>query len=545
MSKITFNPSVMTAALYKKKLTIANPQLHNCSLLSQDDLLPETCWAKLTKKYQDLISVSHKNRYSLLFFRSQKAVREEKQRQYLGPYSTVIHPISLFRAWYDIYVFFLYTIAVVNKPIEGAFVGHRMYNRNPWYRYGSFLIDILCYIDIVVTFSCGYINSEPRMIELNPGKIAKHYIFGPFFIFDLLSSVPKSILCYSHGFIKNRTACVIVDMCCMLKIFRTASIIAISNKILLYFGCRLSAFISIIRATIISWIIIHFSACILYLVPKLMRQKRFKGNFWENYIRYFFKSSAFMLSVRLNQKEIEPKLPEEYILAIIFYIVGKMVVATIWVVLISFLLNARSATIEYRGQMNQLAEFLKQRQIPPLLASRVEQYYNFKFKNVHFKEHNINKLLSKRLKQEVRLVVYQDLVTTIPLLSLLTMEEFKNIQSHLEHEIVTPNTVVFYVGTEANYLHFLSSGTVAVYSYSGRELYHLKDGAYFGEISLIMKCKRAVTVMTIEFCEMIKLNRRCFEQYLMKNKSIAKHLNYWAAIKIQDLTIVGKDFETN
>lgn len=298
---------------------------------------------------------------------------------------------------------------------------------------------------------------------------------------------------------------------------------------------------TVLRVTIISLIVVHYAACILYIVPKIIRDKRHQNATVPTYVRYFFKSSAYILSIRLNG--IEPQFPEEYIMAISLYIIGKMLVAATWVIVISVIMDSKSSAMNYQAEINQLEAYLDHRRIPSKLSNKIKQFYMFKFKKNLFKESNIENLLSNRLKKEISLVINHSLLCTIPLLSLLTFDEFVKIQAHFKNEILTPHTIVFHSGDEAHYLYFLASGTVAVYTHSGKELYHLQDGAYFGEISLLLRNKRQVTVQTVEFCEVIKLHRKSFERYLMKNKHIANHLKYWAHIKFQDFTDIEKKFK--
>lgn len=524
----------------RKLVDVESIRTHICTLPVDRQDARGNLWTKLKRKYQSLILISLSNRYSLSFFRSKNAVEFERQRQ-LKKYHTTIHPFSKFRVWYDFYLFFLYTFVVINSPTEGAFIDHRSYNTDV-YKYFCLITDFLCLHDMLINFRSGYIIKTLRVIELAPKKIARRYLFGPFFVFDLLSSIPKSML-HSSSLNSSSFVFIILDVCCMLKIVRIVTIVEITERIVIYKGFRMNTLMVMIRATFIACIAIHYFACVHYILPRIIQKKFFQGSFMTNYVHCFFRSSAYMLNVRLDTKKFEPQYPEEYVLAIISYIAGKMVVAAIWIILVSFILDSRSAAINYRATMNQVEAYLSNRQVPLEVCTKINQYYNFKYKNVHFKEENINMLLSARLKKEIQLCSHRSLLERIPLLSLLTIEEFKKIQSHFEYEILGPNATVFHSGSVARHMYFLVSGTVAVYTHSGKEVYHLKDGAYFGEISLLLVNKRQVTVVTLEFCELIKLGRECFKRYMLKNTQIARHMLYWAEFKFQDISLAEQKYK--
>lgn len=525
--------------LQRRYTTTAHQTGHQCMLVRHSSYEEERGKGAILKnKFFASFLISLKNQCSFLFFRSRKAVRLEKEKQISQGLYYIIHPFSTFRANYDFYVFILYIITVIHKPIEGAFYNRRFYNESPWMRYICSLFDLLSFIDIIINFFSGYVVYDKRVVELELKKIARHYALGPFFVCDLLSCVPKSVLYLFPFFTRFQVCFLTISICCMLKIVRISSIVDKSNKIITYKGYRLSTFISMLRATLITYIIIHFSACILYFIPRHVRNLVYKGSLPANYVFFFFKSSAYLLSIRLDMEQIEPKFPEEYVLAIIFYIVGKIVVAAVWISLVSIMEDSRSAAINYRAKMNQVEEYLKQKEIPLELRIKIDHFLKFKFKGALFKEKNVERLLSNRLRKETKLANYQQLLSNIPLLSMFSHEEFAKIQSHFDYEILSPNNTIFHSGDEALHFFFLLSGTVAVYTHSGKEMVHLSDGAYFGEIALIKNIRRQATVVTLEFCEVLKLDRKSFKKYMMNNQKVASQMNNWAQIRFQDIVQV-------
>lgn len=90
----------------------------------------------------------------------------------------------------------------------------------------------------------------------------------------------------------------------------------------------------------------------------------------------------------------------------------------------------------------------------------------------------------------------------------------------LKEETFLPNDIIMKAGMIGDCMFFLARGTVAVFAVYGKEICHLEDGSYFGEVSLLMKDrKRVATVIALEICEIYKLDRKHFAHVFAKNPS--------------------------
>ncbi len=68
---------------------------------------------------------------------------------------------------------------------------------------------------------------------------------------------------------------------------------------------------------------------------------------------------------------------------------------------------------------------------------------------------------------------------------------------------------------------------------NGKELNHLHDGDYFGEIAMITNCmKRLTTVTAIEFCDLYILEEEDFYKYIQPNELIMGRLTEAATIRM-------------
>lgn len=73
-----------------------------------------------------------------------------------------------------------------------------------------------------------------------------------------------------------------------------------------------------------------------------------------------------------------------------------------------------------------------------------------------------------------------------------------------------PNDVIFIAGMPANTLYFIVSGTVAIYTTKGRELFHIHDGEHFGEMELILtyiKQETLCSCVAVDITECLRINK--------------------------------------
>ncbi|KAJ8967626.1 hypothetical protein NQ314_002745 [Rhamnusium bicolor] len=513
---------------------------HICELKSEKEMGRSSKTKSCFKNLQRLITISAENPHRVRCFRSDVSVREEQQR-HLNTNYHIIHPFSKFRAWYDAWLIILYTSVLITKPMDAGFFGDK-YRHMIYYKAYTIFFDILSWIDIGVIFLTGFVIDQSRTVELRPSKIAKNYVSSIFFICDVLSSLPICALYYDYTTIPqdNPWVCGLVSIFSMFKIIRLFSLIACIHRVARYFEIKATGALFQCDSFIISALIVHWMACFQFLVPRLtrayfssepernLRQWMLDNGFLNatmgsRYSHGIFRSSAYILGIRFQSHNT--MLPEDYVVAIFTYIIGKVWIGFMWIVLAMSILNSRSMETKFMEMINQVDEYMRQRQFPLNLKDRISQYYAFKYQRVYCKEKSIRDLLTDNIKTDINIHACKSLLANVALFSELTHLEVSQIVRYLIPEIYLPNDIIIQCGTHGDSMYFLSSGTVAVYTRSGKEICHMQDGAYFGEISLILKGEtRTATVRAIEETQVYRLNRKDFEKTLLKNKEVLKKI---------------------
>ncbi|XP_044758489.1 potassium/sodium hyperpolarization-activated cyclic nucleotide-gated channel 2-like isoform X2 [Coccinella septempunctata] len=423
----------------------------------------------------------------------------------------------------------------------------------------------------------GLMNEKRRQVEskyhymIHPFSDIKNYIFGPYFFCDVISCLPTDI----YGYMRPESSvayCMhylrlfkLVRLKTFLKCFDRISVFIRWNKI----------FLVIIRYCLIVGIIVHWVACLNFFLPQLRvlmsgTQHKYSWTHVINrrppmvkYLVCLFRTAGLVLAALSSQPDNFPGLvnqfdgkrdnplpeeietlvqtsefmeeaifngpTEEILLDFFNIIIGKIFTSAFAVIIISRIFERYTLETKYQAIMNQLNEFMKNKKLPLAMRDRLVQYYEHRYQKKYFKEEVITAILSENLRKEVNINVCRQLVNVVNIFSELPPNILSDVLGHLKAEVYLPNDIIIKAGTVGDCMYFLASGTVSVYTPSGREVCHLQDGAYFGEIALILKnTKRTTDIIAIEVCEVYRLDKKAF-------RSCFKYDRYGVFEKMQQI----------
>nr|CAI5830202.1 unnamed protein product [Callosobruchus analis] len=538
---------------------------HACTLKKRNWQENLSLRERLRTRWLDLVCISADSPLSRNYFKSNEEIRIEKEKQIKSRHPYYIHPLSKFRAMYEVYLIFFISLMIFSKLAEHGFTQMES-EFFPKHREVSVFLDLLCLLDIAMNFFTGYVTNR-GLVEMDPRKIARNYALGPYFICDLLSATPRQIwyiIMTEKQVMEDRMLCflgVINILCCfrysfeemtdMLLIYgeaknngrqavrlyeqkfpnrriphhstfasiemrlretgnlrtkrnnagrpRTTRTVRIEEAILTNILERpslstrtIGKSINLTRilleievispeminnsirsfqdkldycqgadvcSVIITLLLLHFFTCMQYGVSRTVRiyfvtvkDRRYDSWIYTNnlyyqsfYVRYlhgFFKSSAYLLGIKL--KFYEHKLPEEYALAIITYTTGKILLAIVWEII------------------NQVSCYMNQRGVPNSLRNRMMQFYNFLYRKEYFKENDVSAVLPARLKDEVNIHMCYWLIENVQLFESLSKMEVNEVVSKLRPQIYLPKDYITTANSPADAMYFISDGTVAM-----------------------------------------------------------------------------------
>jgi len=137
----------------------------------------------------------------------------------------------------------------------------------------------------------------------------------------------------------------------------------------------------------------------------------------------------------------------------------------------------------------------------------------------------------------------------IPLFNTLKDKEFKTILENLERIEIKANAVIFEAEDIGNCLYVITEGEVEVFideSDSSEKivLSKLSEGDYFGEMALITGEPRSASVKTITDCKLLKIDKKDFDELIVKNPSITISLSHMLSQRLKNANIKRAEVES-
>lgn len=391
-------------------------------------------------------------------------------------------------------------------------------------RFTKMAFDLLCCADIVISFNTGYYNRATNEIVLDRKRIAKHYILG-FFVVDFLSSVPIYFIATVFlGYHEDRP---MLETIIYVKTLRLITIMNYLNVLRDYFHFGTFKF-KIFKMFLFLFIALLWCASSYYVIAK-----KFTGtlealdmNVVDGLIHGCFKSMYVLLLVGHSDEGSVNIL--QNVLQSIGLQLGFVLKLYFLAQVVHMLYKYNSSANKYQQHMRQLNEFIRYKGLPEWMKRRIYKYCDFKYQKHFVKESEIMTLLTPQLRQEIMLQECHDFLEKVEFFQGLPTSVLVRVVTKLKVVIALPNDVVIRAGNEGDCMYFISYGTVAIYTNHGKEICHLGDGAYFGEIALVMEERRVASVVAVDACELFELTRvdfmnalESYPEYLKRLKKMA------------------------
>ncbi|KAL6256964.1 hypothetical protein P5V15_011899 [Pogonomyrmex californicus] len=506
---------------------------HECEITTEhEDIVfpPDNFFRNAFNAFRSSLMISKKNPGTHKYLRSRASIFLEKKR-HLYNYQYILHPFSIFRFVWDILMILTITCLLLIAPYQAVFE----MKRSIYWTVCKNLLLSLCCMDIVVNFMTGYFDKLYKIVVMEPRKIMKRYLKYGTFLPDLLGSLPTDIA-FVKTWEENIITRELVSLMCGFRVFSLSSYM---TKIVHSYDAPLVVYEVCIM---IFWLIIAFQwqSCLYWLVPiattSMYLPKRpvndswiHEFNLWEEskglqYLSSLLRAiSTFFASGFLHKK---PKNEADLTLVMLLHLLGGLIMCILIARVNQLYKSINSSRIKYEDVMVQLKQYIKHRQLVYPTQCRIEAYYEFCFQHQYFYEAEILNTLSLQIRQEIDMHVCRKLVENVTFFANLPLSLLTRIVTLLKSEIFLTNDVIVRANQPGDCMYFIASGTVAIYTRTGKEVCHLQDGAYFGEIALVMPGERRVaSVIAVEICELYRLDRADFA------RTIHPFPMFWEQIK--------------
>ncbi|KAJ3644504.1 hypothetical protein Zmor_022229 [Zophobas morio] len=471
-------------------------------------------WLKLKRFLKKLILVTEMNPASASFYRRAARIVDERKSQ-IESNSWIIHPFSIFRLYYEMYMAVVFLFCLIYMPLHASY--HFLLGEVFLFFYN--MLTVLCMVDIVMNFVSGRCISQEEIL-MEPKKIAEAYVTGPYFICDILSSIPHDILAEDLHKLED-----MLSFLSLLKLARIVTFFQYLERTFNYFQIKgLKFFIA--KLALLLFFICHYSACWIYY--SILVYDFFGGSMVENqhinlsersdieeffklYLKHMAYGSSFILDVDFVFRYSYPAV--FYLSGIFTYLFGRIIVSFFIVMLMDVFKITNYLEVRYQEVLSQVNSYMSSKHFPVAIQSKVRHFYDHKYQGKYLNEQRVEKFISEKLKKEIKYHECRKLIRSVAIFQKLPQEIMENILPYLKRELFMPGDTIINAGTIGECMYFMSTGTVSVMTPSGKEICHLEDGDFFGEICLLVShAKRTANVTAVESCELYKLEKRYFKK---------------------------------
>ncbi|KAJ3194888.1 hypothetical protein HK101_001659 [Irineochytrium annulatum] len=164
----------------------------------------------------------------------------------------------------------------------------------------------------------------------------------------------------------------------------------------------------------------------------------------------------------------------------------------------SFSLGLDASGRKFKEKLDEVNEFMEEKQLPLDVRRKVRQYYTLKYHGKYFDKASIFSELNSSLRQEIAIHNLRGLLSRVPF---LRREEkdgrddafVSRVAEVLKPEYFIEGDAVLTQGEVGNDMYFIERGSVNIVV-NGKCVGALSDGAFFGEVALLDSSPRSATI---------------------------------------------------
>lgn len=418
----------------------------------------------------------------------------------------VVHPDAKWKIRWDAFLSLVVVYATILAPLNLA-----LNLSDKGILYGLDVIVTLIFLtDILITFRTAYIRH--RKVVEDSALIAKRYLRGWFWP-DLIAALPLFLLPGGSVWTIGRIA----RFSRIPRIFKLFTIYRTINRLK-----RGKVNANLVRlALMIFWLLMtaHMIACGMIMVrgvpvdlPDGLR-----------YLQAFYWTITTLATVGYGDITPDPNNALQLLFTIITQLVGVGMYGYVIGNISTVISNMDLAKKQYMEKMDRVNTFLRYRNMPSDLTRRVSDYYDYLWESRRgYDESTVVGDLPINLRVQVAQVLHADIIAKVPIFQGASQAFLRDIVLSLHPHVFTPGDYVVQKGDIGEEMFFISRGSVDVVSADEQIVYAtLREGAFFGEIALLLSMPRTATIKAREYCDIYSLNKVTFERILEKYPDFA------------------------
>ncbi|XP_019868082.2 potassium/sodium hyperpolarization-activated cyclic nucleotide-gated channel 1-like [Aethina tumida] len=503
------------------------------------------------QSYFDNITLSRRHYRCSEYVVGLKAIEAARREHITSKYWYMIHPLSMFKHYYDRYLIIMLSISFFFKPLHLAFNSYRFLEQVFLLSMFYWLDITLSLIDIIINFMTGYIDKH-GVVYMTLREVAWHYITS-YFVFDLLSCIPYLLVCQQ---VTKKCTPATFTVLSIFQSVRLIRLITLYNLISIIMGYRQFFLKSFLLPVYLVVLILHWLACFMALIP-LLRLNDF-GDYhdsswfirdglhmmspWPQYIQSLQRCIVLTMCIRDGFYGQDYFVIEEYVLSLFSHVLGYVIYSMFIVQFLMYTGNIFRVDQKYVEMLGQLEHYMNNKQLPEPLRRKMLSCYTYKFRNKFFRENFVRSILSEHLNAQTNIYIFKQLIAKSPLLAKLPVQEACRLLSQSKSEIYFPNDIIMKALTTGYSVFLLAHGCVRLTTASGKELWVLDEGSFFGDKCLMLKDRRRSTnAVALEISEVYEIRTKVLIPYMRKFPDFGDTFRRNVQIKVQYVSAIEKE----
>lgn len=417
------------------------------------------------------------------------------------------------RIRWDISIIMLALYSSIATPFSVAF---KTSESNLPFDVWEMIVSALFGIDIIVTFRSSYMNKEGIEV-VAPKMIAKQYVFSGMFFLDILATFPFEIISDASGSGSGNLG--LLRMLKLVRLLRMRRII-----VYLKFNTDFKLGLKIFFIIFCTFLYIHICACFWNLIviqeedwkpPSAQLDKFYDGN--DRSYKYTVDLYYATLMILGADAFAHSTIEVIYVFTMSFF--GFVLLSMLFghmALLVQSLSRKNDALHE---QLDRASIAIKHIKLSNSTASKVSSFILNTFSD-RDRQEEINyffTMLSPSLRLEASTFLYSSMLNENGVFANQT-DAVNFIIPRLKTHVTNPESIVIERGSVGNEWYYIGKGELQVLTLDnhGDNIVSnmLLPGDYFGEISLLIGCRRTSTVRSRTYCNLAFLNKDYFKELI-------------------------------
>jgi hypothetical protein len=403
-------------------------------------------------------------------------------------------------------------------------------------------VDCIYIVGFVSKFYSPYIRAEDGVWEVLPRNISWHLVTRSDFLLFVFGTVPFGLITILTGEALSLLIWRFLQV--VTRYYNTLQIqtsLVVDTKKL---GSQFSFLSNLLSSALLILAFLHWSTCFWFYLHEMediqhimgenslayQKSQLYEQNLlpegvenavgtltqtFELSISFYFRFAYETLMIVVGD-QVDGKTPRQFVFLYIMTFIGVGIIAGLFGEVGNVIASRNKERVEYLEKMNDSLKTMGYLQLPDGLKERVVRYHEYVY-NVFggFTPNKVNNFadhLSKPLCAEVKLHCHNTLISRVSLFDNLDENISRYLIDCLKIEIYMPGDYVIREGEYDASLFMIIKGVCHVYLKGVPEpVRTLKNGEYFGELSLVTRAARSATVRAKTFCNFAVITKEDYD----------------------------------